>query len=108
MSDVNGHRLGSAGSRIGVTLDFKGGSKTWGVTRRQVTVSRLILESSYHGYLTSARDGKKPATATIKKEFVHTVEVTSTSAALKESDMTGGTENVLADKAAQVTITHYA
>ena len=89
-------------------LHFKRGINTRGITRRQITVSRLILESLYHDYLTLARNGKKPATATLKKEFVHTVEVTSTSAALKESYMTVGTENVLADKAARVTITHNA
>ena len=44
----------------------------------------------------------------MKGDFLSVVEVTPTLAALKENEMTAATENVLADKAVRVTITHMA
>ena len=44
----------------------------------------------------------------MKREFLSIVEVTITLAALEESEMTAATQNVLADKAVQVMMTHKA
>ena len=74
------------------------------------TVLCLSLES-YHRYPTSDKercDGDGPGTANIKGGFLSVVEVTPTSVALKGNEMTAATENVLADKAVRVTITHKA
>ena len=74
------------------------------------TVLCLSLES-YHRYPTSDKercDGDGPGTANMKGDFLNVVEATPTSAALKGTEMTAATENVLADKAVWVTITHMA
>ena len=74
------------------------------------TVLCLSLES-YHRYSTSDKkrcDGDGTGTANLKGDFLSVVEATPTPAALKENEMTAATENVLADKAVWVTITHKA